>query len=112
MCALKEHMDWKIQRQKKDSQIKLGAWRKKDESDVALVVETLDAWVPDIYSKDKPLINISSGIPASEELIQNARTLIARGEKERDAFFARINTVGEAFADGGLQYRDKIKEQP
>ena len=51
------------------------------------IVEVLDSWVPDIYSKDKPLINISNGKPATPELIANARSLRQRGEDARNAFF-------------------------
>ena len=113
MCALKEHMDLKIHNQKKEIHIELGARRKKkDESDVVSVIETLDAWVPDLYSKDKPLMNISNGVKASEELIENTRSLMERGEKERNSFFSRINTVGDAITDGELQYNDPIKKKP
>ena len=111
MTAIKEHMDSKVEHRRTGAHIELGTRRKKkDESDVALVVGTLDAWVPELYSKDKPLTNISNGVPAPETLVVNSRSLMSRGEKERDAFFSRISTLGEAIVDE--KYRDPVKMQP
>ena len=95
MSAIKEHMDLKIEKRKSDFHVELGTRRKeKDESDVCLIVEILDEWVPDLYSKGKPLTNIAKGYPATEALVSNTKSLMCRGEKERNAFFSRIANFG------------------
>ena len=71
----------------------------------------MDSWVPNIYSKDKPLINISNGKPASPELIANARSLKQRGEDARNAFFSRISCQKGLDSSQTLQYRDSIKKE-
>ena len=113
MCALKEHMDSKIKKKRNGVHIEIGSKRKKkDETDVALIVETLNAWVPDLYCKDKQLTNISNGIQASEELVNNSRSVTNRGVTERDAFFSRISTADDLDGSGDLKYNDPIKKQP
>ena len=112
LCFLKEHIDSKIKRTRKFSHIELGYRRKrKDESDVVSIVDVLDSWVPNIYSKDKPLINISNGKPAAPEIITNARSLQQRGEVARNAFFSRISCQKGLDSTQTLQYRDSIRKE-
>ena len=86
LCAVKEHMDKKIGKKKTiNKHIELGARRmEKDESDVESIVNTINSWIPKLYSEDQPLINLSNGKPASPELILNVNTTYDRGVSERD----------------------------
>ena len=69
MCALKEHLDYKIGKKRSFQHAELGTRRmKRDESDVQKIVDILTLWVPKLYSPCQPLINICNGRPA---LIQN-----------------------------------------
>ena len=75
------------------------------------IIDVLDSWVPNIYSKDQPLINISNGKPAAPEIIANARSLQQRGEDARNAFFSRISCQKGLDSTQTLQYRDSIRKE-
>ena len=51
------------------------------------IVETLELRVPNLYSEEQPLINISSGFPATQELVANAKSPKERDEADRNSFF-------------------------
>ena len=88
LCLLKEHINHKIRKNKINYHVELGSRRvEKDEKDVSRILDGLKQWIPNIYSPNQPLFNIYSGIPASPELVENAKTLISRGKESRDDFF-------------------------
>ena len=63
LCALKEYMNNKIRRNKRNNHIGLGAQRMdKDENDVLSIFEGLKQWVPNIYFPNQQLFNIYTGI--------------------------------------------------
>ena len=113
LCALKEHMKKKTRTNRKDRHVELGQKRsKKDEKDVENIMEILELWVPNIYSEDQPLINIATGVPATNELKLNAQLLKERGEHDRNEFFKRIATFREETSDEiNPSYNDPIKRQ-
>ena len=71
----------------------------------------LELWVPNLYSDKQPLINISSGRPASNEMILNVKSTYSRGKTARDSFISRLVTYDDQINDEKLSYRDKIPQQ-
>jgi len=84
----------------------------KDESDVESIVNTINSWIPKLYSKDQPLINLSNGKPASPEMILNVNTTYDRGVSERDLFIGGLVTYRDRVSeDSSLNYHSTIKKQ-
>ena len=94
LCALKDHMDKKIGKQRGfEKHIEFGKRRfEKDKRNVEAIITVTKAWVPDIFSDNQPLINISNGSLASDELVSNVRSMLTRGKTERDSFFTKLTT--------------------
>ena len=94
LCALKDHMDKKIGKQRGfEKHIEFGKRRfEKDKRNVEAIITVTKAWVPDIFSDNQPLINISNGSLASDELVSNVRSMLTRGKTARDSFFTKLTT--------------------
>ena len=96
MGALKEHMDETIGKRKKQGNVELGKRRiEKDEEAVRLVKDGLLCSAPNMYIPHQSVYNISTGVSATKELINNAKTLKMRGEYCRNSFFDRIASFND-----------------
>ena len=74
------------------------------------LINITEAWVPDFYSDKQPLINISNGFIASEELISNVKSMLRRGKEARDSFFSGLSTsIKDEPVDS--QYYEEIKRE-
>ena len=112
LCALKEHMDKKVGNVRTFQHVEFGENRmRKDELDVKMIISTLNSWVPALYSKNQPLINICSGRPATAEMISNVKSTYSRGKTARYLFLGRLVKYNEEESDAKLTYRDKIPQQ-
>ena len=83
----------------------------KDERDVTSIFNGLKLWVPNIYLPNQPLFNMFTGVPASQELIENAKTRTSRGEDCRDDFFTRFVDFDKQ-SGNTEEYFDSIPKQP
>ena len=67
-----------------------------------------------MYTPNQGLYKITTGVPATSELVENARTLKSRGEVRRDSFFDRIvdirNDTGNLVSP--LTYEDSVPREP
>ena len=110
LCALKEHLDDKIRKNKTSVHAECGKRRiRKDEKDVRPVVAGLMSWVPNLYTPNQELHNITAGVPASDQLVSNAKTVRSRGEARREEFFHRNEAGGPV---SPLTYEDSIAREP
>ena len=112
LCVFKEHLDKKMGRQREDEyHVEFGKGRfAKDKRNAEAIINITEAWVPDLYSDKQPLINISNGSIASEELISNVKSMLRRGKEARDSFFSGLSTsIKDESVDS--QYYEKIKRE-
>ena len=58
----------------------------KDEADVQCTVEGLNSWIPDLLSQQQPLVDISNGLSATDEMTENIKATKNRGEETRKRF--------------------------
>ena len=77
----------------------------KDEDDVQRVVNGIETWLPDLW-EEKPLVHISDGTLASDEMVSNVLAAKENGKKAMTEFIARFCTTG-----GDLKFYDPIKKQ-
>ena len=62
MAALREALDEVTRKNKSSTHIDLGQKRMAaDEKDVETMVACLEEWIPNLWEKDQPLINIATG---------------------------------------------------
>ena len=64
-ATLKQHLDLKIQREQLSQHAEFSKIKiKKDEDHVKRVVAGLILWLPDIWKKERPLVNVCDGTPS------------------------------------------------
>ena len=107
-------MNNKIRRNKRNNHIELGAKMMVKDENVLSIFEGLKQWVLNIYLPNQQLFNIYTGIPASKELINNAKPLKSRGKDCRGIFFKKIvKFKNEVFSEQQEKnYFDHITKQP
>ena len=107
MAAMREKMDQKIRKKTKRKHADLGLSRiRRDMHDVGHIKSTIDSWLPQLWSSDTPITNISSGMKATEEMRDDIVDIKQRGETARDEFMRRFTT------DSATEtYYDPIKRQ-
>ena len=67
LTALKQHLDLKIQRGQLSQHAEFSTIRmKKDEDHVKRVVTGLKLWVPEMWKKEQPLVNVCDDTIASD----------------------------------------------
>ena len=93
MAAMREKMDQKIRKKTKRKHADLGLSRmRRDMHDVGHIKSTIDSWLPQLWSSDTPITNISSGMKATEEMRDDIVDIKQRGETEYDDFMRRFTT--------------------
>ena len=91
IAALKQHLETKVRKAKSSSHAELGSKRmQKDEADVQRIVAGLNSWVPELWSQKQPLVNICNGVLATDEVIENVRSMKRRGVEARKQFVERF----------------------
>ena len=81
LAALKQHLDLKIQRGQLRQHAEFSSIRmKKDEGHVKRVVAGVKLWVPDMWKKEQPLVNVCDGTIAFDEMVQNVLSARKPGE--------------------------------
>ena len=81
LAALKQHLDLKIQRGQLSQHAEFSSIRmKKDEDHVKRVVAGIKLWVPDMWKKEQPLVNVCDGTIAFDEMVQNVLSARKPGE--------------------------------
>ena len=106
MAALREKMNRKIGKRTKRKHVELGQSRIiRDLHDVENIKNTLDSWLPQMWNPVTVITNISSGLQATQEMIDDIADVKQRGEISRDDFILRFTT------DVAETYYDPIKRQ-
>ena len=71
IAALKQHLEAKVGKVNNSNHVEIGSKRmQKDEADVQRIVEGLNSWIPDLWSQQQPLVNISNGLLATAEMTE------------------------------------------
>ena len=91
IAALKQHLEAKVGKVNNSNHVEIGSKRmQEDEADVQRIVEGLNSWIPDLWSQQQPLVNISNGILATAEMTENVKSTKDRGKEARKQFFERF----------------------
>ena len=108
LAALKEQQNKKVYKKPKFSKHRELEKKRmvKDEDDVQRVVSGIETWVPDLWN-NSPLVHLSDGIVASEEMVANVLSAKENGKKGMNDFIARFTSSEHKFA-----FSDPIKKQP
>lgn len=69
----------------------------KNKSNVQMLLQTLETWVPNLSKENKPLVNISTGERASDKLFENFETRYVRNE-----FILHITTNKKTYSQKKL----------
>ena len=113
LVALKEHQNKILRKNRMERHIELGEKRiLKGESEIQMLLQMLETWMPNLKGDNQPLINISSGEKASTDFIENFKTRYDRGTVGMNEFFKRItekNEQGRTIPE--KSYYDPIKKQ-
>ena len=59
-----------------------------DENDVKMLSQTLEEWVPNLWTSEQPLVNIATGKEAPQEMVKNVKSLKPIGENAMNEFIA------------------------
>ena len=87
LAALKEYLNSNIHIKKCSGHVEFGEVRKKkDEDNVQRVVNGINTWVPELWN-NTPLIHISEGILASNEMVQNVISAKRKWTESYGRFF-------------------------
>lgn len=80
----------------------------KNKSNVQMLLQTLETWVPNLSKENEPLVNISTRERASNKLIENFETRYVRNE-----FILHITTYKKHAVRKNFQkkFYDEIKKQ-
>ena len=71
IAALREHLNVKLNKNKK-TYIEMGCFRKeKDEEDVKNIGLGISDWVPDISDPKQPIVKINDGSLATQDMVKN-----------------------------------------
>ena len=72
---LREHQNKILRKNRNERHIELGEKRiLKDESEVQMLIQMLETWVPNLWEDNQPLINISTRGKGSSDFIENFKT--------------------------------------
>ena len=72
IAALREHLNVKLNKNKKTDDIEMGCFRKeKDEEDVKNIGLGISDWVPDISDPKQPIVKINDGSLATQDMVKN-----------------------------------------
>ena len=72
IAALREHLNVKLNKNKKTYDIEMGCFRKeKDEEDVKNIGLGIPDWVPDISDPKQPIVKINDGSLATQDMVKN-----------------------------------------
>ena len=72
---LREHQNKILRKNRNERHIELGEKRiLKDESEVQMLIQMLETWVPNLWEDNQPLINISTGGKGSSDFIEHFKT--------------------------------------
>lgn len=69
----------------------------KNKSNVQMLLQTLETWVPNLSKENEPLVNISTGERASDKLFENFETRYVRNE-----FILHITTNKKTYSQKKL----------
>ena len=87
IAALKQHLEAKVGKVNNPNHVEIGSKRMpKDEADVQRIVEGLNSWIPDLWSQQQPLVNISNGLLATAEMAENVKSTKDRGKEAKKQF--------------------------
>ena len=113
LAALKQHLDFKTQRGQLSPHAEFSTIRmKKDEYHVKRVVAELKLWVPDMWKKEQPLVNVCDDTIVSDEMVRNVLSARKTEEDAMTKFFTRFTTTGADVTDPKrAKYDDTIKKQ-
>ena len=107
IVALRDYLNKKTHKRIDQKHVELGAGRIiRDEVDVSNIKTSIEAWLPEIWKDDKPMINFATGEIATVEMEKDTIDLRKKGEELRDEFIGRITED-----DPKLSYYDPIKKQ-
>ncbi len=113
LAALKQHLSDKVTNDTHYKHVELGSKRmEKDELAVERITEGLYAWVPDLWSPSQPLMNIATGIVASDEMVRNVMTTKDRGARAMAEFIGRITGVTDNKQDETQSQQLSISDVP
>ena len=71
---LREHQNKILRKNRNERHIELGEKRICDESEVQMLIQMLETWVPNLWEDNEPLINISTREKGSSDFIENFKT--------------------------------------
>ena len=110
MAALREHLDSVIRKRTGSKNIDCGIKRfLSDENDVKMLSQTLEEWVPNLWTSEQLLVNIATGKEAPQEMVKNVKSLKQIGENAMNEFIARFTFQENNFSQN--TYYDSIKKQ-
>ena len=110
MAALREHLDFAIQKRTGLKNIDCGMKHfLSDENDVKMLSEILEEWIPNLWASEQPLVNIATGKEAPQEMVKNVKSLKQIGENAMNEFIARFRFQENSFSQN--TYYDSIKKQ-
>ena len=76
MVAMREHLNEKVRKNRRDANIKLGALRmERDERNVQMILKCLKNWTPNMWHSHQPISNIATGKIATETISKNTLSL-------------------------------------
>ena len=111
LAVLKHHLASKIRHREGSGHVEFSSIRmQKDEDDVKAVVNGLFTWIPDLWKDDQPIVNISNGKVASNEMMENVLLAKQTGIMAREEFVQRFTSDKEA--KNKMTYNDPIKRHP
>ena len=79
------------------------------ENDVKMLSQTLEEWVPNLWTSEQPLINIATGKEAPQEMVKNVKSLKQISENAMNEFIAVFTFQENNFSQN--TYYDSIKKQ-
>ena len=83
----------------------------RDEKNVRCVLVCVKSFVPELWSDDQPLVQLTSGEIASKSMVIEFTTAKKRGEDARKEFFGRFTHVNSLITTKSTCY-DSISKQP
>ena len=91
LVALKEHQNKILRKNRMERHIELGEKRiLKGESEIQMLRQMLQTWVPNLWEDNQPHINISTGEKASANFIENFKTRYDWGTIGMNKFLKRL----------------------
>ena len=91
MAALREHLDSVNRKSIGSKNIDYGMKRfLSDKKDVKILSQTLEEWVPNLWTSEQSLVSIPTGKKAPQEMVKNVKYLKQIGENAMNEFIARF----------------------